>query len=241
MGYYHRPWRRWATLTAEQKKQRRLEQFEKHNLTTKILDNKNNALLNIKNNDREISELCKDVLKGKVKKSKKDTFVFITKEEMEATLLPGGFTRRVIENGYCKQLMYERGIKGIDDIKLVIFSTVDDTDISRAKGKDAIQVRLFHERANDVSFPLGRFGSVYRMEGWQERLKKKINEVYIIGKNLQRCAQCGYPLVERKVKVGPRRGEKFMACSGYPNCKGKPKTNTRKLHTIEQVSLTPPF
>jgi four helix bundle suffix protein len=34
------------------------------------------------------------------------------------------------------------------------------------------------------------------------------------------CSLCGRPMVVRTTRSGPRAGEQFWGCTGYPSCKG---------------------
>ena len=35
-----------------------------------------------------------------------------------------------------------------------------------------------------------------------------------------RCPKCGQPMLRRTARTGPRAGQAFWGCSGYPACKG---------------------
>ena len=95
-----------------------------------------------------------------------------------------------------------------------IFSSVDRFGTSRRKGKDSIKVCLVDKNINKN---IGSAKTTYRIKGWQDRLKKKVNDVYLSVNSLKRC-RCGSFLVERKCKQGENKGRKFLGCSNWPEC-----------------------
>lgn len=53
------------------------------------------------------------------------------------------------------------------------------------------------------------------------------------------CPSCGKPMLKRCAKNGPRAGEYFWGCSGYPNCKGtRPIEKARPKGQTSQTSPT---
>ena len=43
------------------------------------------------------------------------------------------------------------------------------------------------------------------------------------------CPVCGKPMLERTARIGPKTGEAFWGCSGYPDCKGTLPVGSREL------------
>ncbi len=95
-----------------------------------------------------------------------------------------------------------------------IYSSIDiRTNESRDSGKDAIRVILYD---NDREQGVGVSKRINRTENALGRMLKAGREVWKIGANpATKCPQCGFQLVERTNKFN---GNKFMGCSGYPQC-----------------------
>lgn len=214
--YKHRTPQEWKKI--------REKQVEKLGLRKDIQSNPVKAILNSKAEDKDIRDLCSNVLKGEHKG--KERFVFITKKEIESILLPVGFKKRVWES-YCLENVYDLPIKNKDNLFVSVFSTVDKTNISRNKGKDSIKVLLTYIK--DGKFKMLTKGKrLLRVEGWQGRLKLKVNEVYKSTKEMRVCNVCGAYLVERKIKNGDRKGQSFFGCCMYPSCYGPKKEYPKK-------------
>lgn len=124
-----------------------------------------------------------------------NTYVTITREEMEAVLFPFGF-KQVITNGH--ELVYDR-VTGCDGIAstLRVFSSVDmHNDHGRKKGQDRIRIvliRVYRDWAPNSSVPK-RLAQMNRVMGWKSRLQEKLLDLIRENKlhNTETCAECGH-------------------------------------------------
>ena len=66
---------------------------------------------------------------------------------------------------------------------------------------------------------------MHRVAGWRANLQKRLDGLTL---NLDRCAKCGSPMVERKGKHG-----KFLGCADYPNCNHtQPVASLKRIATL---------
>lgn len=136
----------------------------------------------------------------------------ITKEDFEKAL-PG---KAVLSPNTNKsgEFIYEIPID--DKTKVMIYSSISRrSDNSRGVGEDAIRFAL-------VDLVSGKaFGTkkVYRVPGWDQRMKERIVTLVKESYSVVRCAKCNSAMIRRKGRYGD-----FLGCGRYPNCK-----NTIKL------------
>lgn len=142
-------------------------------------------------------------------------FYNITKSEMEALLLPLGFTQMSLPGVY--ELVYGKLVKkGKHQISMRIYTAIEaNNGNSRECGSDGIRVLLFI-KFNNKPISIGKCQTIRRISTWDKNLKKAIQQWDAEYKD---CPACGYPMVE---KEGPRG--KFWGCSTWihTKCDGKP-------------------
>jgi hypothetical protein len=143
------------------------------------------------------------------------SFYNIKKSEMEALLLPLGFTQMSLPGVY--ELVYGKLVKkGKHQISMRIYTAIEESNgNSRECGSDGIRVLLFI-KFNQKPLPIGKCQTIRRIPTWDTNLKKAIKQW---DSEYKACPACGYPMVE---KEGPRG--KFWGCSTWlhTKCDGKP-------------------
>ena len=101
--------------------------------------------------------------------------------------------------------------------KVRIYSSIDQSGVTREVGGDAIRVQLFDTVRNR---PVGDFRRVHRTENALDNTMERAREVYAyVSKHPEHHCTCGSLFVQRTGKRGP-----FMACTAFPACK-----NTRPV------------
>lgn len=137
----------------------------------------------------------------------------ISQGDMEDFLLPKGF--RPINLPGTRELVYGKRVdcNGLA-LTLRVYSSIS-AGAGRGVGEDAIRVVLFL-KLDDKIVKLGGSKRVHRVQGWRENLQSRLSDwqQFLPART---CA-CGKPMVLRHVKKGPRKGEAFYGCTGYPEC-----------------------
>jgi len=141
-------------------------------------------------------------------------YTSITKEEFDEFInsLPYDFEEKRSPNA--KEYIYSlKGVvDGRQDITLQVMSTVHvDSNVSRAKGKDAIRTVLMKTSTRK---PVGGRTKTLRIPTWRKNLRKKIESlVEETSKYYTDCPECDGFLVKRTGKHG-----EFLGCTNYPQC-----------------------
>jgi hypothetical protein len=151
----------------------------------------------------------------------------ITKAEMEEFLEIGADGKPLVPTGWYPlsikgtyELVYGRLVR--HDITLRIYSAINPSGFSRAKGSDAIRVCLFWKE-HKLAEPklIGVEKRVHRVAGWRKNLYDRIlNWEELMGP----VCPCGAPTVNR---TGPR-GD-FFGCVRWPQCPKNPKKEMKSL------------
>jgi hypothetical protein len=101
--------------------------------------------------------------------------------------------------------------------EIIIYSSISvHTDKARAKGGDAIRLKLYHESVSD---PVSSEQKTLRTENWAVNLQKKIENTVRRSNEAVSCSECGGYLIERKWKNG-----EFLGCINYPQCENSMDT-----------------
>ena len=95
--------------------------------------------------------------------------------------------------------------------EIIIYSSISvHTDKARAKGNDAIRLKLYHE---SVRGSVGSEVKTLRTEKWAVNLQKKIENAVRKCDEALSCSECGRYLIERTSKNG-----EFLGCINFPQC-----------------------
>lgn len=140
----------------------------------------------------------------------KSLFTLITAGEMDTLLCKGGFEKVEMTDG-TKEFVYDRPYKTLPNVVIRVYTSID-SEVSRGIGEDAIRVCLVDTRINRG---ISRVCRTHRSVGWADRLRSKINEIFLSVSQLKRCRMCDYYMIERENKSK----NKFLGCSNFPNCK----------------------
>jgi len=139
------------------------------------------------------------------------TYTNISKEDMEAFLVPQGFKALPLpgttELVYGKRVDHEGLI-----LSLRVYTGIWPSGESRAVGEDAIRINLFVRLPDGKIIKLGGSKRVHRVGGWKNNLQNRLNSWE---ENLPEhtCPKCGVPMVKRKGPYGD-----FFGCSNWPTC-----------------------
>lgn len=138
------------------------------------------------------------------------TYHNITREEMEAFLLPQGFQQITLPNTF--ELVYAKRVDhhGLA-LSLRVYSGIVPSGDSRGVGKDAIRVNLFWKNASGEIKKVGGSKRVHRVKGWRFNLGDRLFQWQ---QQFKQCHNCGSPMVERQGKNG-----KFWGCGNFPQCR----------------------
>lgn len=108
----------------------------------------------------------------------------------------------------------------------VLTSVKSDRNKARGCGEDAIRIFLLWEDKDGWTACVGKTKRVNRAGGQgktaDDVAKRAIDRARDVARSqvqLPWCKKCGRPLVERKVKNGPRAGRTFLGCSAYAKTK----------------------
>ena len=122
---------------------------------------------------------------------------------------------------------------GIYGLELFIYTTVDDSQLSRAEGEDAIRFVLFDRYS---ATGVGSAKKVLRVEGETtpfERCTSRVKELVALARELKKrnqfCTKCSSVLVERIRKHDQKT---FFGCSLYPQCSPRNPLNQKTLMTM---------
>ena len=137
------------------------------------------------------------------------TYTNISEQDMRGyfAVQPGNW-QQVHPEGV-KELTF--GLRVAINLTLRVFTGIAGGQ-SRAKGKDAIRVCLFHRDTDGNVRLVGGDRRVHRVEGWRNNLTNRLD-----GWREQlgpKCPKCGSHTVRRKSRIG-----QFWGCSNYPGCK----------------------
>jgi hypothetical protein len=149
----------------------------------------------------------------------KTKFYNVTKDEMEALLLPQGFKPmtlpRTVELVYGKIVTH-----GSHNISMRVYTGINPSGESRGCGQDAIRVQLFIMYEGAPAF-VGKAQRVLRIETWATNLQKAIDKWE---DNYKVCPACGWPMVIRNGKNG-----EFWGCVTWvkTKCNGKASGTAR--------------
>jgi ssDNA-binding Zn-finger/Zn-ribbon topoisomerase 1 len=141
-------------------------------------------------------------------------FYNITEVEMDSFLCPQGFQRMSIPG--TTELVYGKLVRhGNHQISMRIYTSIDPTGNSRARGEDAIRVMLFFKYAGEV-VSVGKPQKVLRITTWSKNLQKAIDRW---DSEFKICPACHHPMVIRKGSNGD-----FWGCCTWSKtrCSGKP-------------------
>lgn len=98
------------------------------------------------------------------------------------------------------------------DFEIIVYSSISiHTNKARAKGGDAIRLKLHHE---SVPGPVSSEPKTLRTERWAVNLQKKIENAVRRCNEALSCCECGGYLIERASKNG-----EFLGCINFPQCK----------------------
>jgi len=141
------------------------------------------------------------------------TYDKLSKDEFEGLLgdVEPDFTRRtdIMAINDLSEYVYSASVENGFDI--VIYSSVSThTDKVRAKGSDAIHLKIHHEQS---SGPVVSEPKTLRTENWDQNLRKKINNAIDKIQEARRCSKCGGYLIRREGEYG-----EFFGCTNYPEC-----------------------
>ena len=140
------------------------------------------------------------------------TFTNISKEEMEAFLVPQGFKVMSIEG--TTELVYGKRVDNEDmPLSLRVYTGIWPSGESRGVGEDALRVNLFFKTKDGKIVKLGGSKRVHRVKGWRNNLQSRLDDWqnYL---PVMMCPVCGMPMVKRKGPYG-----EFYGCVGFPICK----------------------
>lgn len=149
------------------------------------------------------------------------SFYNISRQEMESFLTGEGFKPLqldgVIELVYGK-IVNHNGHK----LSLRVYTAVNPTGESRAKGSDAIRIQLYW-MFEGKPVPVGKSQKCLRVTNWKANMKAAIAR-YADAENFRNCPACGMPMVLRENRT---TGEPFWGCSTYfvTKCSGRPNAN----------------
>jgi superfamily II RNA helicase len=158
----------------------------------------------------------------------------MTQSEFEDTLNLKGYKWRRLEEPMAKEAVY---IVETDGIGVKIFSSLVG-GVGRGVGTDAIRTIGWDPVSN---LPvMASEARVYRTEGWRSNLAKRIEEVKLKMKDIQKCYICGAMMVER---TNSKTKEKFMGCLNWKNHpkKGEMSNQNVVIHKpIEPIAKNEP-
>ena len=145
-------------------------------------------------------------------------FYNISREEMEEFLGSEGFKPMKLPN--TRELVFGKIIKARAgyNLSLRVYTAIEPTGESRAKGADAIRVQLYW-MYQDQPRMVGKMQKCLRVTNWKQNLKAAI-ERQGDEEHYQTCPACNSPMVIREYK-----GSEFWGCATYKEtlCNGKPK------------------
>lgn len=102
--------------------------------------------------------------------------------------------------------------------KILVRSSVDQTNWSRATGEDSIRVYVVDKDMKPLSGKSNRWTT--RLPGWQERMNEIIRffaKMAIKIGNCPRCSSHGLLRLNKVKKAGPNKGRWFLSCT-EKNC-----------------------
>lgn len=154
-------------------------------------------------------------------------FTNVSKEDMEAFLVPQGFKAMSIEG--TTELVYGKRVdhEGMP-LSLRVYTGIWPSGESRGVGEDAMWVRLFFKTKEGKIVSLGCSKRVHRVQGWRKNLGNRIDAWQeLLPKRM--CPECGMPMVERKGTFGA-----FFGCTGFPVCRHTEKI-VKEQHGLATV------
>jgi hypothetical protein len=103
------------------------------------------------------------------------TYVTVTELEFDS-VFPANKNWRKEESGGTKEIVYLKNLRNNPDICVKVYSSIKkDNGIGRGCGKDAIRVCAVNTRLNRGLIKSSR---VYRVAGWQDRVRARVLEVW---------------------------------------------------------------
>lgn len=124
-------------------------------------------------------------------------------------------------------------VVGIFGLELHVYTTVDEDEVSRGSGEDAIRFVLYDRNSGS---PVGLAKKVLRVEGETtpfQRCESRLRELVAMARAMkaakQFCQKCGSHLVERTRQSD---NTKFFGCSLYPHCKPRAPLNESSLNAF---------
>lgn len=144
----------------------------------------------------------------------------ISRQDMDAFLTGQGFLPMTLPGTV--ELVYGKIVKYQNHrLSLRIYTAINPSGESRAKGSDAIRVQLYW-MYNDKPTPVGRAQRCLRVVNWQKNLQAAIARCND-PENFCTCPKCGSPMAIRK---SSRDGNEFWGCSTWhvTKCDGRPQT-----------------
>lgn len=124
-------------------------------------------------------------------------------------------------------------VTGIYGLELHVYTTVDDDNLSRGCGEDAIRFVLFDTNSGS---PVGSTRKVLRVEGNTtpfDRCTERLKELVAIAREMKMtekfCTKCKSHLVERSRKSD---SSSFLGCSLFPACKPRIILNQQAVNVL---------
>lgn len=137
------------------------------------------------------------------------TFHNITADEMNKFMAERKFRRMTIPGTV--ELVFGKIVNiGEHRLSLRVYTGINPSGESRAKGTDAIRVQLYFMHDGEPA-PVGKSQMVKRITTWEKNLDAAIAR-HSDAEHFRICEACGNPLVERETRDGKR---KFWGCVTY--------------------------
>lgn len=148
-----------------------------------------------------------------------DRFYNISADEMTAFLTARGFQSMQLPNTY--ELVFGKIVRfGKHRLSLRVYTGINPSGESRAKGMDAIRIVLYC-KYNDVPKPCGVSQKCLRVKTWEKNMATAIARCEDVS-NFRYCSDCGSPMVQRCRKDDKK--QKFWGCVAWAEtkCHGRP-------------------
>lgn len=147
----------------------------------------------------------------------------ISADEMSTFLKGRGFQPMKLPNTV--ELVFGKIVKfGKYTLSLRVYTGINPSGESRAKGTDAIRVDLYckYQPPNGKEYPrsCGIPQKCLRVKTWEKNLGAAIDRAEDV-ENFRFCSECGNPMIQRQRNSD---GHKFWGCIGWKDtgCKGRP-------------------
>lgn len=142
-------------------------------------------------------------------------FYNISRVEMDQFLVGLGFQLMSIPG--TTELVYGKVLRHQDfTLSLRVYTAINPSGESRAKGIDAIRLKLYWRFENEPVH-VGRTQNCKRVKNWRKNIQAAMDRV-LDGEHFRICPNCHQPLVTREGQFG-----EFWACSTWfkTKCGGK--------------------